>query len=139
MENAETDIPDARIVALEKKVRDMEALATGLVNELLDLKSGLMARSRDADESSRQELRRGVAKDASPAPAAQRDVPIVRPASARQPDAPVIPAEPAMALIMQADGTMKMEPRCGDRRQTDSSGGYDATRRVNLSRAARTR
>jgi hypothetical protein len=149
MEISETDVSDARIVALEKKVRDMEALGTGLINELLDLKSNVITMSKEADEYSRQELKRGtvVRGTASPGHAEQTASvtaspdgnTVVRPRSTRQPDAPSVPAEPAMVLIMQTDGTMKMEPRCGDRSQTDSSGGYEPTRRVNLSRATRTR
>ena len=43
----------------------------------------------------------------------------------------------AMVPIMQADGTMKMETRSGDRNQTDSTAGYGPARKANLSRANR--
>ena len=48
-----------RIAALEKKVREMEALVKGLTQELLDLKSIAMKLSKQTEERSRQELRRG--------------------------------------------------------------------------------
>ena len=47
-----------RLVALEKKVRDMEALMKGLTQELLDLKSVAMKMSKQTEERSRQELKR---------------------------------------------------------------------------------
>jgi hypothetical protein len=45
-----------RIAALEKKVREMEALVKGLTQELLDLKSIAMKMSKQTEERSRQEL-----------------------------------------------------------------------------------
>jgi hypothetical protein len=147
MEISETNVSDARIIALEKKLRDMEALAKGLIEETIDLKSNVIMMSKEADEFSRQELRRApsVQDTLSPARAAPAasmagpdDRTMVRPRITLQPDAPAAQAEPAMVMIMQADGTMKMEPRRGDRRQTDSSGGFEPTRKVNLSRTNRT-
>ncbi len=132
MEIFETDGTGVRIVALEKKIRDMEALAKGLIEETIDLKSTIIMITKEADEYSRMELRRSPAirETASPASASSPFMSavaspdgstVVRQKCACQADAPVTPAAPLMALIMQPDGTMKMEPRRGDRNQTDSS------------------
>ena len=63
---------EERIVAIEKKLRDMEALVKGLTQELLDLKSIAMKMSKQSEERSRQELKRvqAVAQDAPPQPVA---------------------------------------------------------------------
>ncbi len=50
---------EERIVAIEKKVRDLEALVKGLTQELLDLKSVAMKMSKQTEERSRQEAKRG--------------------------------------------------------------------------------
>jgi len=149
MEILGTDVSEARITALEEKVRDMEALAKGLINETLDLKSDVMTMSKEADEQSRQELKRGTtvrgmassspAGSASPSAAAADGSTTIRPRVAPRQDVPAAPPEPAMVLIMQSDGTMKMEPRCGDQKQTDSSGGYGPDRMPHLTRTTRTR
>jgi hypothetical protein len=49
---------------------------------------------------------------------------VIRPKGARQPDVPAEPAEPAMDMIMQQDGTMKLEPRRGDKNYIVASAGY---------------
>ncbi len=49
---------DDRIAALEKKMREMEALVKGLTQELLDLKSIAMKMSKQTDERRLQELKR---------------------------------------------------------------------------------
>ncbi len=121
-----------RIAALEKKVREMEALVKGLTQELLDLKSIAMKMSKQTEERSRQELKRGpIVQGAQPgSPAAPQAGPsasgstVIRPKSARQPEAPAAPAEPAMDMIMQPDGTMKLEPRRGDKNYIVASAGY---------------
>ena len=46
---------EERIVAIEKKMRDMEALVKGLTQELLDLKSVAMKMSKQTEERSRAE------------------------------------------------------------------------------------
>jgi hypothetical protein len=149
MEIIGTDVSETRIITLEKKIRDMEALAKGLINETLDLKSELMTMSKDADDLKMQELRRGtvVRSTISPAQspivsqsvsASSDGTTIIRPRAAA-PSAPAAPAEPAMVLIMQTDGTMKMEPRAGDSHQTDSSGGYGPDQMPRMTRANKTR
>jgi hypothetical protein len=147
MEISETNSSEKQIRTLETKIRDMEALAKGLIEETHDLKSVVMRIYKEAEEAGRNELRRGTVAQGTGSPvltnqsvflsesSSSDGSTVVRTKSSRQPDAP---AEPAMALIMQSDGTMKMEPRCGDRNQTDSSGGYGPARMPHLSRANRT-
>jgi hypothetical protein len=120
-----------RIAALEKKVREMEALVKGLTQELLDLKSVAMKMSKQTEERSRQDLKRGpVVQGAPTQPAASPPAPsgsgstVIRPKGARQPEAPAAPPEPAMDMIMQPDGTMKLEPRRGDKNYIVASAGY---------------
>ena len=54
MQPSENSISEDRIISLEKKVREMEALSTGLINEMLDLKSNFRMMSKEAGERSRQ-------------------------------------------------------------------------------------
>jgi hypothetical protein len=120
-----------RIAALEKKMRDMEALVKGLTGELLDLKSIAMKMSKQSDDRIKQELRRAspVVQGSQPT---QADVAspssggstVVMRKGARQPDVPAAPAEPAMDMIMQQDGTMKLEPRRGDKDYIVARAGY---------------
>jgi hypothetical protein len=117
-----------RIATLERKVREMEALVKGLTQELLDLKSIAMKMSKQTDERSRQELRRGPIVQGAQASAPQASQPtmsasgttVIRPKAS----APAEPAEPAMDMIMQPDGTMKLEPRRGDKNYIVASAGY---------------
>jgi hypothetical protein len=144
-----TDISEDRVVILEKKVRDMELLAKGLIQELLDLRSIVTILSKQTRESSCPEPEIGaIVRDraspscADPCPCLTVATPLddstVRPDGAPQPDIPSAMAEPPMVRIMQADGTMKLEIRCGDRNQTGSSAGYGPTRMAHLSRVTRT-
>jgi hypothetical protein len=135
METSGTGVSEDRIALLEKKVRDMEALVKGLTQELLDLKSIAMKMSKQTEERSRQQLVRGpiVQGTAAPAQASPSVSPsmaapsggstVIRP-KGRQPDVPAEPAEPAMDMIMQQDGTMKLEPRRGDKNYIVASAGY---------------
>src|SRR5512137_3163457 len=84
-----------RIAALEKKVREMEALVKGLTQELLDLKSIAMKMSKQTEERSRQELKRGpIVQGTQPQSAAPSGVTttsgstVIRPKGARQAEAP---------------------------------------------------
>jgi hypothetical protein len=127
MEISTSGEAEERIAILEKRVRDMEALVKGLIAELLDLKTVAMGLSRQDGERSRRELKQGTVTRGmlSPEPAglsvsSSVDVPadgstVIRPKGVLQ-DAPTAPAEPSMARIMQADGTMKMEPRYGNKK-----------------------
>ncbi len=125
---------EERIAVLERKAREMEALVKGLTEELLDLKSVAMKLSKQSDERSRQELRRGPIvqgaqaqqpQAASPSmPSSSGSSTVVMRKGDRQPAAPTAPEEPAMDLIMQSDGTMKLEPRRGDKNYIVASAGY---------------
>ena len=126
-------VTEDRIAALEVKVRDMEALVKGLTQELLDLKSVSMKMSKQTEERSRQELKRAptVVQGSQPyaaTPEAGSTSPsgstVVMRKGARQPEAPAAPAEPVMDLIMQQDGTMKLEPRRGDKDYIVARAGY---------------
>jgi hypothetical protein len=131
MENAGAGAGEERIAALERKVREMEALAKGLTQELLDLKSIAMKMSKQTEERSRQELKRvqPIVQGAQPQQVQAQGAPagsstIVMRKGARQQEAPQAPAEPEMDLIMQPDGTMKLEPRRGDKDYIVASAGY---------------
>ncbi|MCX6696338.1 MAG: hypothetical protein NTV84_02030 [Methanoregula sp.] len=117
-----------RIAALEKKLRDTEALVKGLTQELLDLKSIVMKMSKQADERIKkmQPLVQGSEPQAAVGGASGSGSTVVmRPKSVRQADAESEkPAEPEMGMIMQPDGTMKLEPRRGDAKYTVASAGY---------------
>ncbi len=120
---------DDRIAALERKVREQEALVKGITEELLDMKSIVMKLSKASEERSRQELKRvqPVAQGAQqPAGAGGASAPggtvVMRPKS-RQAEA-AKPSEPPMDMIMQPDGTMKLEQRRGDKSYIVASAGY---------------
>lgn len=134
MESSGSGAGEDRVAALEKKVNEMEALVKGLTQELLDLKSIAMKMSKQTEERSRQELKRVQpivqgAPSAAPsggaaAPQAAGSTVVFR-KGARAADAePAAPAEPAMDMIMQPDGTMKLEPRRGDKNYIVASAGY---------------
>jgi hypothetical protein len=131
METSLSAATEDRIAMLEKKVREMEALVKGLTQELLDLKSVAMKMNKQSEERSRQELKRSSPivqttmpqSEASAAPVPTGST-VIRPKSARQSEAPAAPPEPAMDMIMQPDGTMKLEPRRGDKNYIVASAGY---------------
>jgi hypothetical protein len=128
MENPANNEAEERIATLERRVRDMEALVKGLTAELLDLRTVAMAMSRQDGDRGRKEMKQGtvVRGTTPPAPADPSESPsvvvpaeertVIRPKGAGQQDVPDAPAEPAMVRIMQSDGTMKMEPRRGNKR-----------------------
>jgi hypothetical protein len=128
-----TEIPadneaEERIAALERRVRDMEALVRGLTAELLDLKTIARAMARQDGNRGPQDQKPGTVvrgttllPPAEPAKTPSAAVPadertVIRPKGVSQPDVPGTPSEPAMVRIMQSDGTMKMEPRRGSRK-----------------------
>jgi hypothetical protein len=121
---------EERIVAIEKKVRDIEALVKGLTQELLDLKSIAMKMSKQTEERSRQALRvspviQGIQpQPATPAGAPSASSTVVMRKGARPSDTPAAPPEPSMDMIMQSDGTMKLEERRGDKNYIVASAGY---------------
>lgn len=129
MEMNTSNEAEERIAALERRIRDMEALVRGLTAELLDLKTVAMAQSRQ-DGGRRQELTKGtVVRGTTPPETAGMETPaaaepaeekiVIRPKSAARQEelpAPEAPAEPSMVRIMQSDGTFKLEPRRGNRK-----------------------
>jgi hypothetical protein len=124
-----------RIVAIEKKVRDLEALVKGLTQELLDLKSLAMKMSKQTEERSRQEMKRPVIQGSQQQPAAAggaqgpSSTVVMRKGDKRQADVPPTSPEPTMDMIMQQDGTMKLEPRRGDKNYIVASAGYGRTKK----------
>jgi hypothetical protein len=149
MEDTKTDISETRIRALENKIQGMEPLVKGLIEETVDLKSVFLASLKNAGEFNRQD--RGRETIVWGSAHLTVEVPTKSPSmvsssvgntgiqaeGALQPEVPASPAESGMVMIMQADGTMKMESRCGDRNQTDSTAGYGPNRMAHLSRAKR--
>lgn len=131
METSLSAATEDRIAVLEKKVREMEALVKGLTQELLDLKSVSMKMTKQSEERSRQELKRGPIMQGTTSPSAapaaspsSSGSTVIRPKGARQVEAPAAPEEPEMGMIMQTDGTMKSEPRRGDKSFIVASAGY---------------
>jgi len=126
---------EERIVAIEKKMRDIEALVKGLTQELLDLKSLAMKMSKQTEERSRQELKRGpavITDSQTPVTTSGAQGPsstVVMRKGTRPSDTPPAPPEPAMDMIMQSDGTMKMEPRRGDKNYIVASAGYSRNKK----------
>ena len=121
---------DDRIAALERKIRELEALVKGITEELLDMKSIVMKLSKASEERNRQELKRaqpivqGAQQQATGGgTAAGGGTVVMRPKSARQGE-PVKPEETPMDMIMQPDGTMKLEQRRGDKNYIVASAGY---------------
>jgi hypothetical protein len=141
METSVTDTSEDRIAALEQKLTEMEPLVKGLIAELLDFRAVARTMFRETEERNRQELKWGPGVQGplssesanlttSPYVAAHSDgCTMIRPRVAHQPDVPVVPAEPEMVLIMQTDGTMKLEPRFGEAKHIDSTGGYGRNRK----------
>jgi len=134
MESSGSGAGEDRVAALEKKVNEMEALVKGLTQELLDLKSIAMKMSKQTEERSRQELKRVQpivqgsqvpgAVAGSGAPQSGGSTVVIRKGSRAADAEPEAPAEPAMDMIMQTDGTMKLEPRRGEKDYIVASAGY---------------
>lgn len=113
---------DARLGALERRVRELEAVVKGLTEEVLDLKALTLKLAKTAE---RQEIPTSVRTGRTAEPQASAPTVLVRPRNAGKlaplPASPVRPmaaAEPApatstgeMDLIMQPDGTIKPELR----------------------------
>lgn len=119
MEITATGSAEERIESLENKVRQMGTLVSGLLNELLDLKTVYAKMAADPGHYRCQAEETPAAPDA----VASEGCTPVRPTINRT-DVPDTPKEPEMVRIMQADGTMKMEPRVGDPGMTGHTAGY---------------
>lgn len=102
--------PEERISALERKVKEIEALVKGLTEELLDLKSIAMRLNKVSEERGRAELK--MTRPSAPAGTGTVVVPKRPPTqpAARTPPPPE-PAQEEMSMIMQPDGTIKPEKR----------------------------
>lgn len=103
---------DERVAALEKKVREIDALVKGLTEELLDLKSVAMKLSKASEERTRAEMR--MSKPVAPpgsGPVILQKKPVAAPAGQRPAQAPVETAPEKMDMIMQPNGTLAPEKR----------------------------
>ncbi|MDD1719813.1 MAG: hypothetical protein LUQ25_07120 [Methanoregulaceae archaeon] len=117
---------EERLASLERKMRENEALVKGLTDELLDLKSVAMRLTRFSEERRTDRL---VARPAPQGGAAAQPAATVvlpkRPAAAPA-AAPQAPAPDKMDMIIQPDGTMKLEKRRGDEHYIVASAGNAA-------------
>lgn len=130
---------EERIAALEKKYRELDALAKGLVHEILDLKSlvrnmagraGEGAGTGDVTAAGPDTAATAELSREEPAPAAPVDRIVIAPKGAKAQEPP---KEPGMVRIMQPDGTFKLEPRRGDA-STSSSASFDKGKKSTLFR-----
>ena len=127
MENSARDAGGNRVAALEKKVNGVEALVGEFTQELLDLKALTreMSQKNEGHHLREPGCMQGTGTpvlDAGTAP--QEGSTILSGTGAED---PVSPDEPLMAMIMQTDGTMKPEPRRGNRDCTLAPVGYGAS------------
>ncbi|HOT04277.1 MAG TPA: hypothetical protein PK069_08870 [Methanolinea sp.] len=103
---------DERVAALEKKMREIEAMVKGLTEELLDLKSVTMKLSKASEERTRAEMRMGKAAAPTPGgPVILQKKPVATPPLQRPAPAPVETAPEKMDMIMQPNGTLAPEKR----------------------------
>ena len=138
MEISGTGVSEDRIAALEKRLRDMDALVKGLIDELLDFKAIAINITRQTGKDNAQEKSAGSIAGGTVSPSVGTHDGaniVIRLSGAHRQDVTAVPAEPVMARIMQADGTMKMEPRYGERSPIDSSGVYGRTRKGAVARS----
>lgn len=110
---------EERVAALERKMKEMEALVKGLTEELLDLKSIAMRLNKFSEER-RQELK--MMKPTAQAEPGSGTVVMQKKGATPVPE-PVV-EEKRMDMIMQPDGTMKMEERRGDNHYIVASAGF---------------
>jgi hypothetical protein len=114
LEIVETGISeDERIAVLEKNLRAMESRVKVLIDELLDFKA--VARTMSLQQQEYGEVSPGSGSIGTTLLSAATP-PEARAIIIRNTLPSVAPAAPCMVRIMQADGTMKMEPRYGDAR-----------------------
>lgn len=100
--------PEERISALEKKVRDQDALIKGLTEEFLDLKSITMRLSKVTE---RPEIKVNRPQTAAAGGGPGTVVVAKRPVPTTAARAPPPPEPEKMEMIMQPDGTLKPEKR----------------------------
>jgi hypothetical protein len=135
MENSAHDAGENRVAALEKKVDGVEVLVREFTQELLDL----MAITREMSlQAGKHNLRepgpmQGEGHNVPGAFAAggnalQESCTVMDETTTRQEDTgPLAPEEPVMDMIMQTDGTMKPEPRRGNKNCLVAPTGYGAS------------
>ena len=117
MENSGGDAGENRVAALEKKVDCVEVLVREFTQDLLDLMAITREMSRQAGKHSLQE----------PGPV-QENCTVMEESTTRAEDTgPLAPDEPVMDMIMQTDGTMKPEPRRGNKNCLIAPTGYGAS------------
>jgi hypothetical protein len=118
MENSGNEISEERVAALEMKVNKMNTLVEGLTADLLDLKAINREMSKQIQDHGLKNTH--VIVQNSPVDSAviadeptpqQQDTSTVLVSSPRAEEPK---AEPEMVMIMQNDGTRKLEPRRGN-------------------------
>lgn len=118
---------DDRIVALEKKMKEMEALVKGLTEELLDLKSIAMKLNKFSEER-RQELK--MMKPVGPETPGSTVIMQKKTGTASERATAPVKEEKRMDMIMQPDGTMKLEERRGDNHYIVASAGFSNRKKM---------
>ena len=124
---------NSKVIALERRVRELEAMHKGMMEEMLDLKSVTRKLARSIEEWEKDEVQPVEIKvpDARPRSRVLSEgvVPQARRREVVSTPAPEVPveAEPEvdtsdMDLIMQPDGTLKPERRSGNDYIVASSG-----------------
>jgi hypothetical protein len=101
--------PEERISALEKKVRDQDALIKGLTEEFLDLKSITMRLNKFSEQ--RPEVKVNRPQTAAAGGGTGTVVVAKRPVPTTAARVPPPPEPEKMEMIMQPDGTLKPEKR----------------------------
>ena len=128
------DVPvittEERVAALERKMKEMEALVKGLTEELLDLKSIAMRLNKFSEER-RQELK--MMKPLAQPESGSGTVVMQKKGTAPERVAAPVVEEKHMDMIMQPDGTMKMEERRGDNHYIVASAGFASRKKMGSS------
>lgn len=138
MEITEIVAEEERIADLEKRVRYMDALVRGLNAELQDLRAIAKTVARQEDERTRLEFRPDTMGTRQAEPAEGSGAVPAGDSAVMLQDAEAGPdsSAPAMARIMQPDGTMKLEPRYGDEKTVNPSSGDSRVPRTGFRRKA---
>ncbi|MGB8308932.1 MAG: hypothetical protein WCE65_03755 [Methanoregula sp.] len=121
MENSGNEISEERVAALEMKVNKMNALVEGLTEELLDLKALNRQMPNQIQDHNLHGIKNThfvvqdspvndavIADEAAPQQQNTSTVVVSRPRAEET------QSEPEMVMIMQNDGTRKLEPRRGN-------------------------
>jgi hypothetical protein len=121
MENSGNEISEERVAALEMKVNKMNALVEGLTEELLDLKALNRQMSNQIQDHNLHGIKNThfVVKDSpiNDSVITHETTPLRQNTSTVAVSSPRVEEsspEPEMVMIMQNDGTRKLEPRRGN-------------------------